>query len=144
MKNSLYETDYYAWSNQQAALLRAGQLSDADVDNIAEEIESMGKGEKRELVSRLRVLLTHLLKWQLQPKRRGAGWEKTIRVQRHDIGFVLEDNPSLVPQLDQTIERAYRGAADDASIQTRLSAKNFPRTCPWSYQQMIDPGFWPE
>jgi Domain of unknown function DUF29 len=143
MKNSLYETDYYAWSNQQAALLRAGQLSDADIENIAEEIESMGKSEKRELVSRLRVLLTHLLKWQYQPKRRGVSWETTIRRQRLDIEFVLEDNPSLVSQLDQAVERAFRSAIDDASLQTRLAAKNFPKTCPWSFEQMADPKFWP-
>ena len=144
MKNSLYETDYYAWSNQQAALLRAGQLSDADIENIAEEIESMGKSEKREVVSRLRVLLTHLLKWQYQPKRRGASWEKIIRRHRLDIEFVLEDNPSLVSQLDQAIDRAYRGAIDDASLQTRLSAKNFPKNCPWSFEQLTDPNFWPD
>ncbi len=144
MKNSLYETDYYAWSNQQAALLRAGQLSDADIENIAEEIESMGKGEKRELVSRLRVLLTHLLKWQFQPKRRGASWESTVITQRDDIIWHLEDNPSLTSQLPENIARAYKGAIGDATKQTRLSPKNFPKLCPWSFEQMIDPNFWPE
>jgi Domain of unknown function DUF29 len=144
MKNSLYETDYYAWSNQQAALLRAGQLSDADIENIAEEIESMGKSEKRELVSRLRVLLTHLLKWQYQPKRRGVSWEATIVAQRNDIVWHLEDNPSLTAQLSDTIARAYIGAASDATVQTRLSPKNFPKACPWSYEQMISPDFWPD
>ena len=70
----LYDQDFYAWTNEQAALLRAGRLSEADVEHIAEEIENMGKSEKRELVSRLRVLLLHLLKWQYQPTRRGKSW----------------------------------------------------------------------
>ena len=67
MKNSLYDRDFYAWANEQAALLRSGKLAEADIENIAEEIESMGRSEKRELVNRLTVLLLHLLKWQFQP-----------------------------------------------------------------------------
>ena len=79
MSNSLYDRDFYAWANQQAALLRAGRLAEADIENIAEEIESMGRSEKRELVSRLVVLLQHLLKWQFQPLFRGASWRLTYR-----------------------------------------------------------------
>ncbi|MCT6678023.1 DUF29 domain-containing protein, partial [Staphylococcus aureus] len=81
MSNStLYEQDFYAWANEQAGLLRAGKLAQADIEHIAEEIESMGKTEKRELVSRLAVLLLHLLKWQFQPGRRGTSWQATIRL----------------------------------------------------------------
>jgi len=94
--NDLYDRDFYAWANEQAALLRAGKLSDADVANIAEEIESMGRSEKRELVSRLVVLLLHLLKWQYQPARRGRSWQVTIEntrdeLDRHMIGRVPVD-----------------------------------------------------
>ena len=74
MSNSLYDRDFYAWANEQAALLRAGRLTEADIENIAEEIESMGRSEKRELVGRLAILLQHLLKWQFQPGRRSASW----------------------------------------------------------------------
>jgi hypothetical protein len=81
MPNRNYEHDFYAWANEQAALLRAGELAQADIEHIAEEIESMGKTEKRELVSRLRVLMLHLLKWRFQPLGRTASWEASIGVQ---------------------------------------------------------------
>lgn len=79
---NLYTEDFYAWANQQAALLRAGKLEAADIAHIAEEIESMGRGEKRELINRLAMLLMHLLKWQYQPGLRGNSWRLTIREQR--------------------------------------------------------------
>jgi ribosomal protein L29 len=144
MSASLYDHDFYAWANEQAALLRSGKLSAADIENIAEEIESMGKAERRELVSRLTVLLQHLLKWQFQPERRGASWEGTIRVQRRDIADHLDDNPSLKSKLPETISRAYGNAAILAPGETELSKTTFPQTCPWSFGQIMDEGFWPE
>ncbi|HEY3718618.1 MAG TPA: DUF29 domain-containing protein [Roseiarcus sp.] len=84
MSDSNYDSDFYAWANEQAALLRAGRLGQADIEHIAQEIESMGRTEKRELVSRLRVLLVHLLKWRFQPTGRGSSWKASIRVQRLD------------------------------------------------------------
>jgi Domain of unknown function DUF29 len=78
VSNSLYERDFYAWANQQAALLRDGRLAEADIEKIAEEIESMGRSEKRELVSRLTILLQHLLKWHFQPGRRSVSWGPSI------------------------------------------------------------------
>ena len=83
MGASLYERDFYAWANEQAALLRSGNLSAADIEHIAEEIESMGKTEKREPVSRLSVLLLHLLKWQFEPERRGSSWMQRIGYPLH-------------------------------------------------------------
>jgi hypothetical protein len=71
MPNSNYDLDFYAWASEQASLLRAGKLSIADIENIAEEIESMGRTEKRELVNLLTVLMLHLLKWKFQPRMRG-------------------------------------------------------------------------
>ncbi len=143
-KPSLYDTDYYAWANEQAALLRSGQLSAADIENIAEEIESMGKGEKRELVNRLTVLLLHLLKWQYQSDRRCASWEVTIRNQRRALSRHLKDNPSLKPKVPEAVEDAYGDARGDAYAETGLLETTFPATCPWSFEQMMDNGFWPE
>ena len=139
-----YDTDFYAWANEQAALLRAGNLGAADLDNIAEEIESMGRSEKRELVNRLVVLLLHMLKWQYQPERRGTSWEATIIVQRHDISDHLADNPSLKVLLPTTISRAYSNAALMAAGETGLPKAVFPQSCPWSFGQITDEGFWPE
>src|SRR5271154_4788626 len=95
MHDNDYDRDFYAWANQQAALLRAGMLGQADIEHIAQEIESMGRTEKRELVGRLRVLLLHLLKWRFQPTGRGSSWEASIRVQRLDLTEHMKDNPSL-------------------------------------------------
>ena len=144
MKHSLYETDFYAWSNRQAALLRAGKLSEADITNIAEEIESMGKTEKRELVSRLRVLMLHLLKWKFQPNLRGPSWLVTIKSQRFDIARHMKDNPSLKSQVADSVEWAYEGAQLDATAETGLPAKIFPPTCPWSFSEMTGAEFWPD
>jgi hypothetical protein len=138
-----YDRDFYAWANEQASLLRGGRLGEADIAHIAEEIESMGKTEKRELVSQLQVLLLHLLKWQFQPGLRGASWEASIRVQRNDLDDHLEDNPSLKALLPQAIERAYRNAVIAAKAETGLSGSTFPAVCPWTFEQMMDPDFWP-
>jgi hypothetical protein len=144
MTGDLYETDFYAWANEQAALLRAGKLSAADIEHIAEEIESMGKTEKRELISRLTVLLIHLLKWQFQPVRRGNSWRTTIRVQRLDLFRHLKDNPSLKSQIPGAVADAYTTALIQAADETGLPEETFPAECPWSFDQIMDAGFWPD
>lgn len=139
-----YERDFYAWANEQAALLHAGRLGEADIAHIAEEIESMGKTEKRELVSRLVVLLLNLLKWQFQPSHRGTSREASIKVQRNALNDHLDDNPSLKALLPQAIERAYRDAVIEAEVETGYLASAFPRPCPWTFEQIMDPDFWPQ
>jgi len=144
MSTNLYEHDFYAWANTQAALLRARKLEAADIENIAEEIESMGRSEKRELVSRLTVLLLHLLKWQFQPERRSASWQASIRVQRHALGRHMTDNPSLKSKLDEATAYAYLDAMIEAAAETALPEATFLQTCPWTFGQIMDQGFWPE
>ena len=144
VKSALYDSDFYAWSNQQAAFLRAGKPEKADLENIAEEIESMGRSEKRELTSRLKVLLLHLLKWQFQPGRRGPGWQASIQVQRHDIAIHLRDNPSLKSKVQESIADVYYTAAIEAGVETGLLRAAFPAICPYSFGQMTNNAFWPE
>ncbi len=144
MPASNYGTDFYAWANEQAALLRAGRLSSADIENIAEEIESMGRTEKRELVSRLNVLLTHLLKWKFQPNGRCSSWRTSIKVQRNRIVDHLRDNPSLRPQLPDALEKAHRDAILEAAEETKLGESVLPPRFPWSLDVIIEAGFWPE
>jgi hypothetical protein len=139
-----YDTDFYAWANEQAALLRAGRLSSADIENIAEEIASMGRTEKRELISRLTVLLTHLLKWKFQPKGRCSSWQTSIKVQRNGTIRHLADNPSLKTLLHEAISDAYGDAVLEAAEETKLSESTFPAPCEWSFDQLIDAGFWPD
>jgi hypothetical protein len=142
-RSPLYDQDFFAWSRQQAELLRAGDLAHADIEHIAEEIESMGRTEKRELISRLTVLLLHLLKWRYQPDKRGASWEASIRVQRNRLADHLDDNPSLKPLLSQALTSAYRDAALEAVAETGLPGATFPGACPWTAEQALDAGFWP-
>jgi hypothetical protein len=142
--SSLYERDYYAWANEQAALLRAGRLAEADVGNIIEEIESMGRSERRELINRLVVLLLHLLKWRYQPALRGNSWRLSIKEQRIRMASHLEDNPSLRARLDDVMTQAYRLASIEAERETGLPESTFPGTCPFSFDQIMDDDFWPE
>jgi hypothetical protein len=143
-QSPLYERDFYAWANEQAALLRAGRLGEADIAHIAEEIESMGKTEKRELLSRLAVLLLHLLKWRFQPTLRGRSWRLSVEEQRMQLAIHLADNPSLKSVLEPTIADAYRLAGIGAQRETGLDAATFPAACPWSFDQMMAPDFWPD
>jgi hypothetical protein len=140
----LYDRDFYAWANEQAGLLRAGKLSEADIEHIAEEIESMGKSEKRELVSRLTVLLLHMLKWCYQPDLRGKSWRLTLEEQRDERETHLADNPSLKSTLEDSVVVAYRRAILGAARETDIDRSVFPAVCPWSIQQIMDPNFYPE
>ncbi len=144
MSNETYTRDFYAWANEQAALLRSGDFARADIANIAEEIESLGKTEKRELVSRLAGLLAHLLKWRFQPGLRGNSWRLTIEEQRYKIADHVEDNPSLDATRDEAIATAYRYARVEAERETGLPRNVFPVACPWTYAQIVDEAFWPE
>jgi hypothetical protein len=141
---TLYDTDFYAWANEQAALLRAGRLSEADIENIAEEIESMGKCERRELVGRLTVLLAHLLKWRYQPGFRGNSRRLSIEEQRLLLNDDLNDNPSLKSQLDALMPRAYQIGRLQAEKETGLARGTFPADCPFTYDEAMNPNFWPD
>jgi hypothetical protein len=142
-RRSLHDNDFYAWSLEQAALLRAGRLGEADLAAIAEEIESMGKTEKRELVSRLTVLLLHLLKWEHQPAGRGNSWRLCIENARDEIADLLDDNPSLKAVIDDVMTSAYRYGRRKAAIETEMAEDAFPERCPWSFARAMDEGFWP-
>jgi hypothetical protein len=143
MPAPLYEADFYAWAMEQAELLRSGQVDQADLAEIADEIESLGKAEKRELVSRMTDLLLHLLKWAHQPTRRGNSWRLAIANARDETIDVLTSNPSLKAQLDAPMAKAYRYARRRAVIETDLPEPTFPTVCPWSFETAIDENFWP-
>ena len=144
MNRIAYELDFYGWANEQAALLREGRLAEADIANIAEEIESMGRSEKRELVNRLAVLLTHLLKWRYQPGHRSGSWTASVRVQRQRLVRHLDDNPSLRPLLPGALDDAYADARIVAADETGLTEAAFPSSSPWSFDEIMNPDFWPE
>jgi hypothetical protein len=139
-----YDKDVVAWANEQAALLRAGKLSAIDVEHIAEEIEDVGRSEKRELTSRVAVLLAHLLTWQFQPARRSASWRRTIDAQCEDVSYALTESPSPKTLLaNPDFERlAWKKAVAQAVTETGLDV--FPEACPWPMGQTLDTEFFPE
>lgn len=139
--DTAYDTDVVAWAEEQVALLKAGRLSQIDVDNIAEEIADVGKSEKRELASRMEVLVAHLLKWTYQPAYRGRSWRGTIRVQRARIARDLEEMPSLRRLLidEQWLARIYGVACELAMAETNLI--DLPLEMPWPIEQVLDPAF---
>lgn len=142
---SNYDTDFYEWTQHQAAALAAGHFSELDLVNLAEEIESLGKSDRRELESRLGVLIMHLLKWRYQPERRrtGRSWWNSIRTQRREIRKLLRQSPSLRRRVPEIIEEDYADFRFDAAAQTRLPLETFPEACPWTEDQILDDVFWP-
>jgi Domain of unknown function DUF29 len=139
-----YEEDFFAWTVEQSRLLRSGELSAIDAANIAEEIESMGRSDRREIQSRLTVLLTHLLKWQLQPMMRSTSWSGTIREQRRQIEKLLRESPSLQPFVAEALSEAYSDAREDAVEQTGLTETDFPAECPFTVDEVLSRQFLPE
>lgn len=140
-----YDTDVVAWADEQAALLRAGKLSQLDLEHIADEVEDVGKSARRELLSRMVILLAHLLKWTAQSDRRSRSWEKTIRFQRGEVEDHLQDVPSLRSSLDdpEWRARAWQRAVRLAEAETGLETEEFPATCPWTLEQILGPDFLP-
>ena len=139
-----YEQDFYAWTVEQARLLRAGELSAIDAANIAEEIESMGRSDRRELHSRLVVLIMHLLKWHQQPGARSRSWSATIEEQRLQIENVFTESPSLRPLAAGMLAQAYAIARARAIAETGLADEAFPAACPFSLDDILSRSFLPQ
>jgi hypothetical protein len=140
-----YDRDFHAWALRSAALMRQGKLDELDLEHIAEELESMGASEHRELLHRLQVLLLHLLKYQFQPERRGKSWRLAINHQRTAIERLFEQSPSLRRLLDEgAIAKVYAKAVKDAVIETDLDPHAFPITCPYPLEQVLAEDWLPE
>jgi len=142
--HSSYAEDFLAWSEHTVRLLRARRFEEVDLENLIEEIESMGKSQQRELDSRLRVLLRHLLKWKYQPERRSTSWALTLDNQRFELDRLLRQSPSLRPVLTHSLADVYPAAVRTAALETRLPRDTFPARCPFTARQILDPDFLPE
>ena len=138
-----YDDDFVCWLEQQLALLRARKFDELDLENVIEEFEAMGRSERRELSSRLQVLLMHLLKCQYQPGRKTRSWLGTIIEQRAAILDHLEQSPSLRQQVGPFAGKAYNTAVELAANQTGLPMSSFPAENPYTPQQLLDPDFVP-
>jgi hypothetical protein len=139
-----HETDFYGWTQHTAELLREQRLSELDLENVLEEIEALGRSEKHELINRLSVLLSHLLKWQFQKTMQGHSWRYTIEEQRTQVKLILEDNPSLKPQFESSVAKAYKIAIVKATKETSLPKTTFPSLCPYTPEEIVDDEFLPE
>jgi hypothetical protein len=138
-----YESDFYAWTQAQAALLRERQWNHLDLPNLIEEIESLGKRERQELRNRFAILIGHLLKWEYQPQKRSRSWLLTIQIQRSDVEELLSDNPSLKPYLKDGLPNAYVKAVKLAAIETQLPTDTFPLACPYRLDEILSDRFYP-
>jgi hypothetical protein len=139
-----YQTDFQHWIEEQAALLKSSQFERLDINNLVEELESMGARDRRELINRLAVLLAHLLKWEYQTERRCASWRLTINEQRRQLALILEDSPSLYARMPEFLARAYRNGQRAALDETGFLRSPFPIVCPFDLNRILDEQFWPD
>jgi len=143
MKGS-YDTDFSEWAFNQAALLREGKLSELDLENVLEELESMGKNDQRGYISSFKNLFSHLLKWKFQSQFRSSSWANTIKRSRLEITDWEEENTSFIPKRDDFMEKAYKKAKREASSETGLPESLFPTDLPWEYETFMNESFFPE
>jgi len=136
-----YAGDFYSWLMEQARAVREGRWGAVDRENLAEEIESLGREQFNKLESALRVLLLHFLKWDHQPDRRSRSWALSIEAQRLELENVLTDNPGLKSQIAEAIERGYRRARIEAAKETGLEKTAFPEACPYSFEDITSRAF---
>ena len=138
MTTKLYDTDFYAWTLEQSRLLQSGNLQDLDIENLVEDIESLGKQQRQELKNRLGVLIGHLLKWAYQPEKRSKSWRSTIREQRKEVLELLKENPSLKSYLPEAITSAHESGLALVVRETPLDYEDLPVECPFSLEQIFD------
>jgi Domain of unknown function DUF29 len=136
-----YERDFYSWLMEQAGHVRAGRWDALDRENLAEEIESLGREQFNKLESALRVLLMHMLKWDHQPELRSRSWALSIKAQRVELDDVIDDNPGLKPRISEAIARGYRKARIEAARETGLDEDQFPPQCPYSWDEIVSRQF---
>lgn len=139
-----YAEDYFAWTQDQVAALKAGQFDRLDLENLAEEVGDLGRLVKREIASRLNVLLVHLLKWRFRPDRRSSSWKATIAEQRRRILVELSESPSLKVYPARLLGEEYETARLRAAGETLLPENAFPPTCPFAIADILDRNFFPE
>jgi hypothetical protein len=143
-RTALYERDLRLWLEQQAALLRERRFEELDLANLIEEIEAMARGAKKAIKSNLVVLLTQLLKHQFQPEQRSSGWRGRVVEHRRRLRDDFEESPSLRSHAAEVFAGAYADAREQASAETGLPLRVFPKACPYTLEQALDPRFLPD
>jgi hypothetical protein len=136
-KKTPYDADFYKWTLVQAKLLKNQEFDKVDIENIIEEIESLGRSQRDKLQSHLEVYFMHLLKWQYQSNNRSKSWELSIKNSKMKAKQALQENPSLKSKLESLANKAYSYARRDAAIETEIDIKNFPKECPWDIRELM-------
>ena len=139
----LYDTDFVAWVDQAAELLKQGRFDELDLENLIDEVETLGRSDKKALRSNLRVLLLHLLKWQYQPSQRSNSWKGSIVEHRSRIQDTFRDSPSLKNFYLEVLDDVYEQARLGAAAETGLTLETFPTQCLFAAEQVTDHNFWP-
>lgn len=130
--------DYYRWAREQAALIRAGRFDEVDLENVAEEIEDVGKSEIRAFRSNVESILVHLLKWHYQPQRRSRSWELSIIEHRNRVDETLLDSASIVAHWDEVVAKSYRLARVRAARETGIPLRGLPERCPYDRIEIME------
>lgn len=139
----LYQTDYLKWLETNLEKLRNQNYADVDWENLIEEIEDMGRSERRRLESNLIIVLLHLLKWQYQPTPRSGSWERSIIEHRRRIRKAIKESPSLQPYLERIVDECYKEAVKQAKAETGLPLNTFPSECCYDLTTAINDDFLP-
>lgn len=139
---SLYDEDFYTWTERQAELIRQGRVDALDLDNIAEEIADLGRSLSASLEASYRLICLHQLKRMMQPERAGRSWNVTIGRERLRAARLLRQNPGLKPHREALLAEAYADARAEAALETDLPLARFPATMPFTLAQIMDPDFW--
>jgi hypothetical protein len=143
-QSSLYDQDFYLWIQATVQALQARDFAQLDLENLIEEVESMGRSEKHELKSRLVVLLMHLLKWRYQPQKQTESWRSTIAEQRICLELLLEDSPSLQPFCREVFATCYNKARIKAAQETEIALALFPLDPPFNLEETLQMGYLPK
>jgi Domain of unknown function DUF29 len=141
---TLYDRDFYLWIQTTAELLKQHRFTELDLENLIDEIETMGRSEKRAVKSNLEVVLIHLLKYKYQPENRSNSWRYTIREHRKRLREALEESPSLKPFLSEVFETCYQEARALAADETGLAIATFPEQSPFTSEETLNPDYLPE
>jgi len=139
-----YLADFNSWIDQTAQLLRESRWHEVDVPHLIEEVEGLGKSERRGIASQLTRLLLHLLKWQYQTQRRSDSWLDSITDARTQIELAIEDSPSLISYPVEQLEESYQRARRQAAKQTSMAIAMFPDVCPYSPELVLAEDWLPE
>ncbi len=139
-----YEIDFANWIADQVEKIRLQGDEGLDLSNISEELEALGRRDRRALKSHLRNLLVHLLKWQYQPQRRSDSWLRSIGNARAEIEDILSDSPSLKSFLEEQIDAEFEKARAQAIRETGLGSNSLPDDCPYKVAALVDDDFLPE